>query len=107
MLANRTYLQIETLLSAGTMVTLALLFAVTAYIISTVVIDVIYLMTVTLALLCLLVSLAIGCYGLVKSLMLLGCEQWNVRMIHCGFIAQGIFICVGLLFYLVSLFFIR
>ena len=107
MLGNRSYLKVASLIVASTVVALAILTAITSYIISHVAIAVAYILIVSMAFLCLLVSLGFGCHGLLKNLMLLGCDQWNVRMISSGFVIHSVFLCMGLLLYFVSLFFVR
>ena len=106
MLGTRDYLQVEVTVVASTVIAFAILAVITSYIFSSAVTGTAYTIFVGLALLSLLLSLCIGCHGLIKSLLLLGCDQWNIRMVSSGFIMQIILLCMGLLCYSISLFLI-
>lgn len=103
----RDYLQVEVTMAASTVIALAVLMVITSYIISSVVSGMAYIIFVGVALISLLLSLCIGCHGMIKSLLLLGCDQWNIRMVSSGFIIQIVLLCMGLLCYSISLFFIH
>jgi hypothetical protein len=91
----------------STVIAMAILMASTAYVVSSMVVNIVYALAAGLGLVCILLSLLIGCQGIVKSLSQLGCEQWNVRMVRGGFVAQLILLLLGLALYLLSLLFIR
>jgi hypothetical protein len=107
MSGTRNYLQVEVTVTSSTVIALAVLAAITSYIISSVVIGTAYIIFVSAALSSLLLSLCIGGYGMIKSLLLLDCDQWNIRMVSCGFVIQVVLICIGLLCFLMSLLFIH
>ena len=104
---NRTYLMLNGALLMSTVLALAILLAATATIVSGMAVNTVYAVVVGLGLIGILLSLLIGCQGIVKSLSLLGCEQWNVRMVRGGFMAQLVLLLLGLALYLLSLLFIR
>jgi hypothetical protein len=106
MTSSRSYLQVEVVVVASTVIALSILAAITSYITSTTAVGLAYVVFVCIALFILLISLGIGCHGMIKSLLLLGCDQWNIRMVIPGFIIQIILLCMGLLCYSISLFFI-
>ena len=106
MTGNSLYLKVEVTLIAGTAVVLAILAAATGFILSHGNTTIVYSLCAGMALFSLLLSLFAGCYGLLKSLSLLGCEQWNIRMLSPFYIAQIILLCTGFLLYLISLIFI-
>lgn len=103
----RDYLQVVATVVASTVIALAVLVVIVSYIISNTVTGTAYIIFVSVALVSLLLSLCIGCHGMIKSLLLLGCDQWNIRMVSSGFVIQIVLLCIGLLCYSVSLFFIR
>lgn len=107
MLENRIYLKIVTMIIASSVVATALLAAITVCIIINAAHSIVYYTVVSAAFLSLLVSLVVGCHGMIKSLKLLGCEYWNVRIINTSFMIQIVFLCLGLILYLLSLFFIH
>ena len=104
MSGNRDYLQVGVTVVASTVIALAILAMITGYIISSTVTGTTYTVVVSAALISLLLSLCIGCHGMIKSLLLLGCDEWNIRMVSFGFIIQIILLGMGLLCYLISLF---
>lgn len=106
MLGTRDYLKVEVTVVASTVIAFAILAVVTSYIFSSVVTGTTYTIFVGVALISLLLSLCLGCHGLIKSLLLLGCDQWNIRMVSSGFIIQIVLLCMGLLCFSISLFFI-
>ena len=106
MLGTRVYLQVEVTVVASTVIAFAILAMITGYIISSTVTGAAYIIFVSVALISLLLSLFIGCHGMVKSLLLLGCDQWNIRMVSSGLIVQIFLLCMGLLCYSISLFLI-
>lgn len=106
MSGTRDYLQVEVTVVGSTVIAFAILAAITGYIISSVVTGTTYIVFVSVALISLLLSLCIGCHGMIKSLVLPGCDQWNIRMVSSGFIIQIVLLCMGLLCYSISLFLI-
>lgn len=106
MLGTRYYLQIAATVVASTIITFTIIVAITSYLTSSAAIGTAYFIFVGVALICILLSLCVGCHGMVKSLLLLGCDQWNIRMVSTGFIIQIVFLCIGLLCFSISLFFI-
>jgi hypothetical protein len=106
MLGTRDYLQVEVTVVASTIIAFAILAAITSYINSSVITGMNYIIFVAVALISLFLSLCIGCHGMIKSLLLLGCDQWNIRMVSSGFILQIVLLCMGLLCYSISLFLI-
>jgi hypothetical protein len=104
---NSTYLMLNSALVLSTVIAMAILMASTAYVVSAMVVNHVYALLAGLGLLFVLLSLLIGCQGIIKSLSLLGCEQWNVRMVRGGFVAQLGLLLLGLTLYLLALFFIR
>jgi hypothetical protein len=106
MLGTRDYLQVEVTVVASTIIAFAILAAITSYINSSVITGMSYIIFVAVALISLFLSLCIGCHGMIKSLLLLGCDQWNIRMVSSGFILQIVLLCMGLLCYSISLFLI-
>ena len=106
MSGTRDYLKVEVTVVASTVIAFAILAVITGYIISSVVTDTIYIIFVCVALISLFLSLCIGCHGMIKSLLLLDCDQWNIRMVSSGFIIQIVLLCMGLLCYSISLFLI-
>jgi hypothetical protein len=107
MIRNTTYLIVNGTIVLSTVLALAILMASSGYIISNMAVSVVYFLCAGIGLLSLLLSLLVGCYGMGKSLSLLGCEQWNIRMVRGGFVLQIILLCLGLALYLASLLFIR
>ena len=107
MASNRTFLKLAAAQMASTVFALAIFSATTAYIVSSAPAGVTYFILSGLGLFSLFLSLVIACYGIVKNISLLGCEYWNVRMVRASFIIQNILLCLGVLIYLVSLFFAR
>lgn len=103
---SRGYLQVEVTVVASTVIAFAILAMITGYIISSVVTGTTYIVFVSVALISLLLSLCIGCHGMIKSLVWPGCEQWNIRMVSSGFVVQIVLLCMGLLSYSISLFLI-
>ncbi len=106
MTGNSLYLKVEVTLIASTVVVLAILTAATGFVLSNGSTTIGYRLCAGVALFSLFLSLFSGCYGLIKSLSLLGCEQWNIRMVSPFYIAQIILLCIGFLLYLISLIFI-
>ena len=104
---TRDYLQVVATVVASTVFALAVLVAITSYIISSVATGTAYIIFVAAALISLFISLCIGCHGMIKSLLLLGCDQWNIRMVSSGLVIQIALLCIGLLCYLISFFLIR
>jgi hypothetical protein len=104
---NNTYLIVNATIVMSTVLALVILMASSGYIISNAAVGIVYWLCAGIGLLSLLLSLLLGFYGVAKSLSLLGCAQWNVRMVRSGFIVQIILLCVGLVVYLASLLFIR
>lgn len=106
MTANATYLRVITLLITASLITLTLSIASTTHIVSTTTTGASYLISVGLGILLLFLSLVIACYSFIKTLLLLDCEQWNIRMVIVPSIIQIVFICAGILIFACSLFFI-
>jgi len=92
---------------ASTVVAIVMLAAITAFLLTNTATGLPYFIIAGLALFSLFVSLGFGCHGMIKSLSMLGCEQWNIRLVYSGFVIQIVLLCIGLLCYLLSLFFIR
>lgn len=107
MLNHRSYLHVVVTMIASTVVVIAILAAITGYLLTNTATGLPYFIIVGLALFSLFVSLGFGCYGMIKSLSMLGCDQWNIRLVNSGFVIQVVLLCIGLLCYLLSLFFIR
>jgi len=107
MLGMRDFLKVEVMVVASTVIAFALFAVITSYVITNVVTGITYFIFVGVALINLLLSLCIGCHGMIKCLLLIGCDQWNTRMISSGFIFQIVLLCMGLLCYSISLFLIR
>ena len=107
MARNTSYLTVISAITLSTVLALAILMASSGHIISARAVGIVYWLCAGIGLLSLLLSLLMGCYGMLTSLSLLGCEQWNIRMVRGKFVVQIILLCLGLALYLVSLLFIR
>jgi len=106
MTANTTYLRTASLLIAVTLIVLAIVIAGASYVASTTTLSAGYYTSTGLGLLSLLISLFIGCFSFIKSLCLLDCDQWNIRMVILPSIAQVVLLCAGMLVIALSVFLI-
>ena len=104
MSANRTYLTVGSVLLSGTVILMGVSIGASGLVLSGTTVSAGYSVCVGIGLFSLLISLVIGCYGMTKSLLWLGCEQWNVRMVARLFVSQIVFLCVGILLLVISLF---
>ena len=98
---------VESLLVLATVLALVMCIGMSAYVVSNTNSGVLYFVSAGLGLFGLLLSLMLGLQGVLRSLSLIGCEQWNIRMSRKGFLVQIILLCVGLFIYSASLLFIQ
>lgn len=107
MSANENYLRLGSVLLAGSGILTGIAIAGCGLVMSNVTVGAGYRVCVGIGLLSLFISLGIGSYGMIKSLLRLGCEQWNVRMVARPFMFQLVLLCIGVLFLAVSPFLIQ